>query len=138
MKATIQDLEEKVAHMDRALKSQKTKHENTLNDFAKEKKQVETMRSSIEQVELKWQNYERKLNSKREMLTTYSNKLKELEEEHMGCIERQMNDRKEIEALQRVVTVEIQKHLEKDTLARSLEREKLKSIETLKKLQVEY
>ena len=51
MKATIQDLEEKVAHMDRALKSQKTKHENTLNDFAKEKKQVETMRSSIEQVE---------------------------------------------------------------------------------------
>ena len=48
------------------------------------------------------------------MLTTYAKKLKEVEEEHMGCIERQMNDRKEIDALSRVCTVETQKHLEKD------------------------
>ena len=32
-----------------------------------------------------------------------------------------MASRKEIDALQRVITVEIQKHLEKDTLARNLE-----------------
>ena len=58
------------------------------------------------------------------MLTTYAEKLSELEKEHMGCIERDSQQKKEIEALQRVVNVEIQKHLEKDTLARKLEWEK--------------
>ena len=47
------------------------------------------------------------------MLTTYANQLKDLEKEHLGCIERQMKDRKEIDALTRVVTVETQKHWEK-------------------------
>ena len=88
MKATIQDLEEKSAHLSRALNAQKIKHENTLNEYAKEKKQVDSMRNNLEHTESKWKNYERKLNDKRNLLTTYASKLKELEEEHMGCIER--------------------------------------------------
>ena len=82
------------------------------------------MRDKLEHVQTQWQNYERKLNDKREMLTTYADKLKELEKQHMGCIEKDSKARAEIEALQRVVNVEIQKHLEKDTLARKLEWEK--------------
>lgn len=78
----------------------------------------------MEHVQTQWANYERKLTSKREMLTTYANQLKDLEKEHLGCIERQMKDRKEIDALTRVVTVETQKHWEKQELAQQLEYQK--------------
>ena len=46
-----------------------------------------------------------------------------------------MASRKEIDALQRVITVEIQKHLEKDTLARNLEWQKVQLEQTISELQ---
>ena len=46
-----------------------------------------------------------------------------------------MASRKEIDALQRVITVEIQKHLEKDTLARNLEWQKVQLQQTISELQ---
>ena len=52
----------------------------------------------------------------------------------MGCIEREMKDRKEIDALSRVVTVETTKHLEKDTLARQLQYEKIDLETTVQEL----
>ena len=69
--------------------------------------------------------YERKLQDKREQISTYATKLKEVEAQLLGCIERQMKDRNEIDALSRVCAVETQKHLEKDELARKFEWEKM-------------
>ena len=95
------------------------------------------MKERLEYVQTQWSNYERKLNDKREMLTTYAKKIKEVEDEHLGCIEKQMKDRKEIDALTRVVTVETQKHMEKDSLARKLEHEKVKLQQNIHDLQRE-
>ena len=93
---------------------------------AEEKEEAIKMKERLEYVQTQWTNYERKLNDKREMITTYAKKIKEVEDEHQGYIEKQMKDRKEIDALTRVVTVETQKHMEKDSLARKLEHEKVK------------
>ena len=126
MSATIHNLERQLNHLTKAFNAQKADCEDQMKKSAKEKDQAIQMRDQLEHVQTQWERYERKLKAKRELLETRDTKLKEVEEEHLGCIERQMKDRKEIEALQRVVTVEIQKHLEKDTLARKLEWEKVR------------
>lgn len=46
------------------------------------------MKDQLEHVKTQWKSYENKLNVKREMLKTYATKLKEVEKEHLGCIER--------------------------------------------------
>lgn len=63
------------------------------------------MKDQLQHVSTQWTAYERKLKDKRELVITYETKLKEVEKDHLGCIERQMKDRKEIDALSRTVSV---------------------------------
>mmetsp|Transcript_17849 Transcript_17849/g.24002 ORF Transcript_17849/g.24002 Transcript_17849/m.24002 type:complete len:128 (-) Transcript_17849:127-510(-) len=121
--------------MAKAFSSQKSEFEAQMKNFRQEKEEAVKTKDMLAHVQTQWTNYERKLNDKRELLITYESKLKQLEEEHMGCIKREMKDRKDIEALQRVVTVETTKHLEKDTLARQLKYEKINLEGNLRQLE---
>lgn len=106
-----------------------------MQQYTQDKEEALKTKDALEHVQTQWTNYERKLNDKRQLLQTYESKLKQLEKEHIGCIERQTKDRKEIEALQRVVAVETNKHLESDTMSRRLKYEKINLEGNVRELQ---
>ena len=129
MSATIDELQKQLKNMAKAFGARKIEYEQQMKQYTYEKQEAISTKDKLTHVQTQWANYERKLNDKRELLVTYEEKLKQVESEHLGCIEVERKARKEIDALSRVVTVETTKHLEKDTLARKLQYEKI-SLET--------
>ena len=135
MTATIEGLESHLKKLSEKYTRQKTDFETQMQQNKEEKTDADDLRDNLKHSQTLHTKYEQKLQAKRELLNTYATKLKEVETQHMGCIEKQMNDRKEIDALQRVCTVETQKHLEKDQQARKLEWEKMQLEKKLGDLQ---